>query len=169
MNRSFHIFALAAASCLFVSCAGNTDSASLVPPGIQASSRTGQAISAQVSGGSPDNPLLANISDEKFKQALETSLVNSGLFRSKGSGGYELGAFITSIRQPIVGLSMTVHMEVSYNLRKGGAVVWSKNIKSSYTAPMGDAFVGAVRLRKATEGASRENITLLIRALDEKF
>lgn len=169
MKHPYSLFALAAASCLFVSCAGKMDTESLIPVGTKASSRTGQTITAQVKGGSPDSTVLATISDERFKQALETSLVNSGLFRAPGSGGYEISAFITSINQPLAGISMTTSMEVNYTLRKGGAFIWSKDIKSSYTAPMGEAFVGAVRVRKSTEGASRENINLLIRALDEKL
>lgn len=168
MIRYLKFLALPAA-CLFASCAGNSDSASLVPVGVKASSRTGQAVTAQVAGGTADSVLLANVSDENFKQALETSLVESGLFRSKGGGGYQLGALITSVQQPLAGLSMTVSMEVSYTLRKNGSLLWSQNIRSSYTAPIGEAFSGAVRVRKATEGASRENIRLLIEALDRKL
>lgn len=61
---------------------------------------------------------------------------------------------------------MRVNMDVSYNLRRGGASVWRKTIRSTYEAPTSEAFVGATRLRKATEGAARENITALIRELN---
>lgn len=169
MKNFLSLWALAAVSFVFASCTGSINSSSLVPAGVKASSKTGQNISSVVSGGTPDSGIMATISDESFKQALETSLVESGLFRGKGGGGYSLSALIVSVKQPMVGISMTVQMEVSYNLRKGNSSVWSKSIKSSYSAPMGEAFVGAVRVRKATEGATRENIAMLIRALDEKL
>ena len=63
---------------------------------------------------------------------------------------------------------MRVNMEVSYAMRRNGTVIWRKSIKSTYNAPLGEAFVGAVRVRKATEGAARENIAALIHSLDEK-
>ncbi len=141
----------------------------MMPTNATASSRTGLPVTAIVTGGTPRSEVLANVTNEDFKEALETSLVKSGLFKSAGSGGYRVEAFITSIKQPMVGISMTVGMEVSYVLKKGGSTVWTKSIKSSYTAPMGEAFVGAVRVRKATEGASRENIAELIRSLDQKL
>jgi hypothetical protein len=155
-------------SCLLVSCAGSMDTAALVPANVTASHHTGRSVNAVVSGGGARSKVLANISDEDFKQALESSLVKSGMFTSMGSGGYQIEAFITSVQQPLMGVSMRVNMEVSYAMRRNGAVIWRKSIKSTYSAPMGEAFVGAVRVRKATEGAARENIATLIHSLDEK-
>lgn len=165
--RTFTLASTAALACLLASCAGSMDTAALSPTGVTSSRRTGQPVSATVSGGAARSAVLANVSNEDFKQALETSLVQSGMFKSAGSGGYQVEAFITSVEQPMAGISMRVNMEVSYALKRGAATVWRKNIKSTYTAPMGEAFVGAVRVRKATEGAARENIASLIRALDE--
>ncbi len=155
-------------SCLLVSCAGSMDTAALVPANATAAHRTNQPVRAVVSGGGARSSVLANVSDEDFKQALESSLVKSGMFKSAGGGGYQIEAFITSVEQPLVGISMRVSMEVSYALKRNGSIIWRKSIKSTYTAPLGEAFVGAVRVRKATEGAARENITALIHALDEK-
>jgi hypothetical protein len=167
--RSFGFAAATLASCFLVSCAGSTDTAAMMPVNAVASSRTGLPVTAVVSGGTPRSTVLANITNEDFKQALESSLVKSGLFKSVGSDGYVIEAFITSIQQPVVGISMTVQMEASYVLKKGGSTVWTKSVKSSYTAPIGEALVGAVRVRKATEGAARENIAQLIRSLDDKL
>lgn len=153
--------------CLLPSCAGRMDRDTLVAGNTTSSFRTGAAVTANVNGGNPASAVLANVSNEDFKYALETSLVKSGMFRSVGSGGYQIEALITSIDQPLAGISMTVKMEVSYAVKKGGAVTWRKNINSSYTAPATAAFVGAERLRKATEGAARENINLLIRELEQ--
>ncbi len=168
--RKYARIALIALSIIALpNCAGNATSAAITPAGVQAKSNIGKMVTARVSGGTPDSGIAATISDESFKTAIESSLVKSGLFRSIGSNDYELSAFIVTIKQPIAGLSMTVSMEVSYNLRKAGSLIWADTISSTYKAPLGDAFVGAVRLRKATEGAARENIRKLVVALDEKF
>ena len=170
MKTTLHAFALASTAglaCLLASCAGSMNTAALSPTHAPASRHTGQSVNASVSGGAGRSAVLANISNEDFKAALETSLVSSGMFKSAGNGGYQIEAFITSVEQPFVGISMRVNMEVSYALKRGTTTVWRKNIKSTYTAPATEAFVGAVRVRKATEGAARENIANLIRALDE--
>lgn len=166
--RSIAYSSVCMLTCLLASCAGSANTTAMTPTA-KASSRTGQPITAAVSGGTPRSEVLANITNEDFKQALETSLVNSGLFKSTGNNGYRIEAFITSLQQPAMGISMTVGMEVSYVLNKGGTTLWTKSIKSTYTAPLGEAFSGAVRVRKATEGAARENITLLIQSLDQKL
>lgn len=159
----------AGASCCFlVSCSGSADITAMSPVSAPAISRTGAPVRAVVAGGAPRSMILTSVTNEDFKGALETSLVKSGMFKSAGSGGYQLDAFITSIDQPMVGVSMRVSMEVNYSLSRNGNPVWRKSIKSTYVAPLGEAFVGAVRVRKATEGAARENISILIRSLDEK-
>ena len=171
MNTAIRSLGLAAAclsSCFFVSCAGSMESTALVPANASASHHTGQPVTAAVAGGAASSNVIALISNQEFRQALEVALVKSGMFKHVGDSGYQLEAFITSVKQPLVGLSMSVTMEVGYTLKRGQAVIWRQNIKSTYTAPMGEALIGAVRVRKATEGATRENIANLIRALDEK-
>ncbi len=169
MKTSIRHFLYASSSLLcllFVSCAGRMDPATLISS-TTAVHRTAKPISAKVLGGNPSSDVLANVSNEDFAAALESSLTKSGMFSRVGSGGYEVDAFIISVQQPAIGISMTVKMEVSYTLKKNGAVVWRKSLKSIYTAPVGEAFVGAVRVRKATEGAARENISQLIKELDQ--
>lgn len=166
--RTLVLASTAAIVCLLASCAGNIDTAALVSAHTPASHRTGQPVIALVSGGGSGSAIISPVSNEDFKHALETSLVQSGMFKSAGGGGYQIEAFITSVEQPAIGISMRVNMEVSYTLKRGESVIWRKNIKSTYNAPFGEAFVGVVRVRKATEGAARENIASLIRALDEK-
>lgn len=98
---------------------------------------------------------MANVSNEDFKQALESSLTKSGMFKSTSSGGYQIQASITSVEQLLVGISMRVNMEASYAMRRNGPVIWRNSIKSTYNAPLGEAFVGAVRVRNTTEGTTR--------------
>lgn len=152
--------------CLLVGC-GSAKPDAMMPVAVTASHRSGKSILAQVVGGSETTPMGGSgITNEEFKLALETSLVKSGLFTSAGPGGYQLEAFIADIDQPVMGFSMRVNMDVSYTLRRGGSIVWRKSIRSTYEAATSEAFAGALRLRKATEGAARENIVALIRALD---
>lgn len=166
--KSTLLSAACLASAFLVSCAGNMNSTALVPPYKAVSHHTGKPISVGVMGGSVKSDIAANISNEDFKQALETSLVRSDMFKSVGSGGYQLVASINSVEQPMFGISMRVKMKVSYELSRGSSMIWRKEIESSYTAKAGEALVGAVRLRKATEGVARENIAQLIESLDQK-
>lgn len=153
-------------ACLLVGC-GSAKPDAMMPVGVTASRRSGKAIQAQVVGGAQQTPIGGpGITNEEFKQALESSLVKSGLFQSASPGGYQLEAFIADIDQPVIGFSMRVNLDVSYTLRRGGVTVWRKSIRSTYEAATGEAFAGALRLRKATEGAARENIVALIRSLD---
>lgn len=155
--------------CLFTSCGGSAVTEAMKPAGVSASSRTGLPVQTVVTGGTPRAKIVVNITNEDFKEALESSLIRSGMFKGTGGGGYQIDAFIASIDQPAMGFSMRVNLEVNYVLRRNGAVVWRKSIQSTYEAPTGEAFAGSVRLRKATEGAVRENITILVRSLDEKL
>jgi hypothetical protein len=166
--KSTLLAAASLSSIFLVSCAGNMNTAALVARNATASHHTGQPVSTLVSGGSFSSSVLANVSNEEFKQALECSLVQSGLFKSTGSGGYQVAASIISIKQPMIGISMTVSMQVSYEVKRGNSVIWSRVIQSTYKAPASEALIGAVRVRKATEGAVRENIANFVRALDEK-
>jgi hypothetical protein len=151
---------------LLVGC-GSAKPDAMMPVGVTASHRSGMPIQANVVGGSEYTAMGgAGITNHEFKQALESSLVQSGLFQSAAPGGYQLEAFIADIDQPVIGFSMRVNMDVSYTLRRGGTTVWRKSVRSTYVAAASEAFAGALRLRKATEGAARENIVALIRSLD---
>ena len=162
------LIAGAIGACLLASCASTTQREALAPARVAAAQRTGKPIQATVSGGTELTAMqLPGITNANFQHALETSLVQSGMFQSAG-GGYQLEAFIANIDQPVMGFSMTVHLDVSYTLRKNGAPLWSKAIHSSYEAPVSEAFVGATRIRKATEGAARNNISELIRQLNTR-
>ena len=140
-----------------------------VPPGpIHSSDRS---VSVTVSGGMDTSATLpSQISNEAFAQALRDSIQRSGLFAAIGSEPaprYALSAFIGKLDQPLLGGAMTVTMEVSYSLTDtlSGKAVWTGSIESTYTAPFGEAIVGATRLRLANEGAARKNIEQTIEAI----
>jgi hypothetical protein len=140
----------------------------MVPTHAVASHRTGQPVQAVVINGTVRNENLPNILNDDFKQALERSLVRSGLFTSVGGDGIRVEAFITSINHARVGEKLRVQMEVRYALRRRSLVVWRKTIGSSYEVPMDQVKADLTRMRDATEGAARENIAILILLLDKQ-
>ncbi len=152
-----------AAAATLASCAAPTSSSEMAATSIQVSGKTSEKVTVFVSGGEP-GPL--KISDESFAEALRTSIQSSRVFGGiSDQGPYRLEAFIGTLSQPMMGLSMTVDMKVSYTLRKGGSTVWQRTIDSSHTSTPGEAFVGVKRLRMATEGAARENLRQALQAL----
>jgi hypothetical protein len=168
IQRTLLLALTCAAAGLSSSCISSTQADAMKPAAVSAGRSTKQPVRVSVAGGSATTSIGGpGITDDGFKSALEDSLVQSGLFTKAGSGGYDLNAYIAGIEQPVMGFSMRVNMEVSYTLSRGGSVVWKKNIRTPYVAPMGEAFAGYVRLRKATEGAARENIAALIRSMDD--
>jgi hypothetical protein len=62
---------------------------------------------------------------------------------------------------------MTTVMTVLWSLSRNDTreTVWQALIESQHTATAGEAFAGVVRVRKATEGAARENIEAAIQQL----
>lgn len=121
------------------------------------------SASLQVSGGGETSAMGAsNISNADFAAAIKSSIEQSGLFAklSDDSGDYRLTAHIVRLDRPMFGASFTVELEVNWRLMRASdqKVVWEKAIRASFTATMGDAFVGTTRLRLANEGAARANI-----------
>jgi hypothetical protein len=159
----------AAAACVIAvasllgGCATAAKSDAMVAEPVAIAHTSSSDVSVVVSGGKATSGMGASqISDDGFAQALRDSITKSGLFKSVAASGgrYKLAAFIGKVDQPIMGLSMTVKMEVSYTLTdtQSGKTVWSKNVASEHTAKMGDAFAGVARLRLANEGAAKANI-----------
>jgi hypothetical protein len=107
----------------------------------------------------------------RLKEAIENSIVQSGLFRSveAKNADYELTVTVTQITRPHFGLDFTVTVEAAWALVKGAdrTVAMRKVIKSSHTATVGDAVVGATRGRLALEGATRDNIAQGLQAISE--
>jgi hypothetical protein len=122
----------------------------------------------KVYGGETTNPLwTSEISNEAFRTALLTSLINEGLYAE--SGRFELKATLERVDQPIFGLDFEVTTYVRYTLTDSqtSEVIFSELIDAAFTAGIGDAFVGVQRLRLANEGAGKSNIEALMNKLAE--
>lgn len=147
-------------------CATPAKSTAMVAaPMLEAENRHEGSIGLNVTGGSETTAASASqISNENFAAALRESVEKSGLFSNVLSAGekgdYHLDVSIVRVDQPMVGFSMTVTVETTWNLSRlsDGKVLWRKGILSTYTAPFGESVVGVTRLRLANEGAARENI-----------
>ncbi len=129
------------------------------------------SVSVQTRGGTETSQMTGStVSNEELKAALESSIIQSKLFKSVvqgGNGDYELTVIVTQLTKPVFGASFTVEMETGWALTKGSdkAVIMRKGIKSSHTATMDDAVVGATRMRMAVEGAARKNIAQGLQAI----
>lgn len=116
-------------------------------------------------GGQKTNPLwTSKVSSEDFKQALEDSLAAVRLLNPNDEGKYKLSLELQKLKQPLVGINITVTATVNYKLTDSetNEVLFDEVIKTPFTATMSDAFVAVERLKIANEGAVRENIKVLI-------
>jgi len=155
--------------CSVSSCLPKARNNQLVPE-VRASTQTGQAVIVQTAGGSDQAEVDGlGVTSSNFNQALEESLVNSGLFKQIGGGGYQLEASIIQVNYPAAGFSVTTEIEVAYVLRRADSIVWRDSIRSSHLTQTGEALLGEFRMRKSTEGAVRENIRLAISTMSEKL
>ncbi len=155
-------------TCVLASCGGDANIRAIMPPHAVGNHRTGQPMQAVVINGTVRDEILPNILNDDFKQALERSLVRSGLFTSVGGDGFRVEAFITSIKHARVGEKLRVQMEVRYALRRRSLLVWRKTVGSSYEVPIHEVKADFARMREATEGAARENIAIFILLLDKQ-
>jgi hypothetical protein len=119
-----------------------------------------------VTGGRETNPMwISNVSSSDFERALEDSLRSAGLLNPiPSSGRFQLTADLVRLDQPIFGFDMTVTAAVRYSVveRNSGKEIYARLIPTPFTATVSDAFVGATRLKIATEGTIKKNIEALI-------
>jgi hypothetical protein len=134
-------------------------------------SKSSDAVSITVTGGrDTSSTYVSQISNADFREALKQSILKSALFSQVvdgKAGRYRLDAYIGALTQPLMGMALTVDMEVSYTLADSmtGNVVWQQHIITSHTATGSDSIVAATRLRLANEAAARKNIETAIAAM----
>jgi hypothetical protein len=158
-SRSFLLLSLCTGYTLLTGCATLTHEG-MVPTTFQAAKKHSQSVSVSVTGGKEGG---LQISDTMFMKALVDSIAKSQTFSRvvEGKGGdYLLTVSVFHIEQPAFGFTFTVNLEAGWTLQRtnNGTVVWQESIKSTHSATVDDAFVGAKRMQLATEGAARNNI-----------
>lgn len=154
---------------LLAGCAAPADKEAMVPIDIKMVSSTnsyhGSVRSVTSHGGEETNPMwTSEISSADFKVALEKALLEAGIYSP--TGRYTVRADILELEQPMFGVSLTVTMKVRYNVMDAsGRIRMDRTIVSDYTAAFSESAYGVERLRKANEGAARENIALFLQTL----
>ena len=121
-----------------------------------------------VFGGRSTNSMGASqIDNYSFKKAILLSLKQEGLYQENSQ--YRLEVSIINLDQPLIGLDMTVIMNVQYTLidDKNDKIIWRELVAESYTATFSDAFVGITRLKLANEGTAKKNINMLLKKLSK--
>jgi len=147
-------------------CAASASkSVGMTAENIDVQNRQPYSVQVQVSGGHDTGALeRSQISNEAFAEALVTSIEKSKLFteiKQDENADYLLHVVLLDLEQPMFGGAFEVRMEAAWMLinRSNGETVWKKSIKSQHTAGVSDAFAGVTRIRLATEGAAKNNIT----------
>jgi uncharacterized protein YcfL len=166
-------FAAALLSFALVGCSTPATRGAMTPQGIVVSKHNPYSVHVQTSGGAETSATSgSNISDAELKASIEDIVIQSKVFKSivQGAGGdYELSVRVVSLSKPLFGATFTVEMEAAWSLTKQAdrSVLMRKSVKSSGKATMGEAFVGANRLRMAVENAARDNISQGLMAVGE--
>ncbi len=170
MKPAFLVFVVA----LVGGCASGAVSRNMVPKDLTPANTHPYSVMVKVEGGlETSGASPPRISSPEFQSAIVESLMAYGVFRTVLTGGntdYKLEVAILDLQQPLLGFDMTVTIETAWKLTnlKDGRTVMSENLTNSYSAAVGDAFVGVKRLRLATEGAARENIRDALKKISEK-
>ena len=101
----------------------------------------------------------SQVDDTSFKSALEASLKARKLL-AEGPGKYTLTVKLLELKQPLMGIDMTVSSKAQYTLKEAAKdkVIYDKTVDVSYTAKMSDSMVGMTRLRLANEGSIKANM-----------
>ncbi len=126
------------------------------------------AVSNVEGGEATDAWGMSQIDNPEFKKALVRSLLAAGLLSTDPNPKYVVSAELVSLKQPFVGLNMTVTSRVRYTLKdaKNGAVILSEEVAAQFTAKPSDSLIGVQRLRLANEGSARKSIAILIQKLN---
>jgi len=105
------------------------------------------------------------ISSEALSSALSAALQQSGLLALE-ENKFSVFPTLIHLEQPGIGIDMKVTAKVNYLLKdSSGKILMDKTISTPYTAKMNEAFVGATRVKRANEGAIRENIAQFVSEL----
>ncbi len=172
IQRAF-LIAMSLAVLNLAGCAAPASRESMSAPKLNLSKKYPYSVAVETKGGNETGAMdSSGISNADFKAAIESSIVQSGLFKNivQGKNGdYELTVSVIQLSKPMFGLDMKVDLETTWSLIKTSdkSVAMQKVIKTAYTATPSDAFVGMTRLRLAVEGAARENIAQGLKAISE--
>lgn len=170
VSRMFALPAIAALLALG-GCASPVTHEGMQPVDLKVRQHHPETVSVTTDGGSGTSALgKSQIDNAELERAVTDAIKQSKTFSrvlpAKG-GDYLLTVNIFTVNQPTMGFSFTVNLEMGWTLTRAstGAKVWQESITSEYTAGATDAFAGVTRLRMATEGAARNNISKALKKI----
>lgn len=123
-----------------------------------------------ITGSAKTNKLWkSKVSGQIFTHALQESLKLHAVF-SEDNGKYTLSARLMELRQPFIGVELTVTARVAYKATRNhdGVVVFDREITQVHTSTLKDSYVFSDRLKLANEGAIKANIKKFIGAYINK-
>jgi len=144
----------------------------MIPTAFRTAKKHPQTVGVSVNGGKEtDSTGKPQISDATFTQALTESITKSQTFSKviQASGADYLltvTLFVWSSRVS-VSRSPSNWRRLDAERVSNGQAVWQESIKSEFTATTSDAFAAVTRLRLATEGAARNNISAGLARISE--
>lgn len=155
---------LLAWTCLLGGCATPAVSEAMIPETASVEKTHPYSVNVEVTGGRATEPIgTPQIANDAFDDAITETLEKTKAFariHDEKTGNYELSVIIFNVQHPSAGDSATVTIETGWTLtnRLTGDIVWQQALRSTYTASSGSDITPVGRLRKATEGAAKDNI-----------
>lgn len=160
----FTVLAVLAWAGILGGCATGATSEAMIPETVNIEKTHPYSVNVEVTGGRATEPTgTPQIANEAFDEAITETLIEAETFakvQEDKSGNYELNVIIFKVQHPLSGTSASVTMETGWTLtnRLTGKIVWQKAIRSTYTAASDSDLTFVGRLKKATEGAAKDNI-----------
>ncbi len=151
-------------ACLLSGCATPAVSEAMIPETASIEKTHPYSVNVEVTGGRATEPTgTPQIANDAFDEAITETLIKAKTFakvHDNKSGNYELSVIIFNVQQPSSGATASVTMETGWTLtnRLTGEVVWQQALRSTYTASSDSDITFVGRLKKATEGAAKDNI-----------
>lgn len=145
-------------------CATGADSEAMIPETVSVEKTHPYSVNVEVTGGRATESIgLPQISNDAFDGAITETLIKAETFakvRAEKVGNYELNVIIFNVQHPSSEASASVTMETGWTLtnRLTGEIVWQKALRSTYTASSDSDLTFVGRLKKAAEGAAKDNI-----------
>ncbi len=158
------VLALAVCAGAVGGCATGAVAEAMIPETVSVEKTHPYSVDVEVTGGRATEPTgTPQIANDAFDEAITQSLIKARTFakvQDDESGNYELNVIIFKVQHPSSGDSASVTMETGWTLtnRLTGKIAWQKALRSTYTASADSDLTFTGRLKKATEGAAKDNI-----------
>jgi len=147
-------------------CATPAATEAMIPETANAEKTHPYSVNVEVTGGRATEPIgTPQIANDAFDEAISKTLIKIKAFarvKEDKAGTYALEVIIFNVQQPspVGSGSASVTMETGWTLTNllSGEVVWQQALRSTYTAASNSDLTFIGRLKKAMEGAAKDNI-----------